>query len=233
MAIVVLVLWLFTAGAGFYLLLTSSLGRARPAGPVTQPAPAAQSTPGAQSAPAAQSAPVPQPATAASASASASATAASAAADTTAAATPAANTAASAATAAGTADGPPSRRAARQAARQRWDPPSLVAARQASVLPGARSLVEFAHPTAGIIGLAFWLGFTLVHNHALGWIGFGLAAATACVGLGWFTANTRAARRADPGRPAPSFVGRLVALHGSAAALTIALAALAALLINS
>jgi hypothetical protein len=93
-------------------------------------------------------------------------------------------------------------------------------------------LVEFAHPTGGIIGLAFWLGFTLVHNRALGWIGFGLAAATACVGLGWFTANTRAARRADPSRPAPSFVGRLIALHGSAAALTVALAALAALVIK-
>ncbi len=134
--------------------------------------------------------------------------------------------------AARTADGPPSRRAARRAARERWDPPSLVAARQAPVLPGARSLVEFAHPTGGIIGLAFWLGFTLVHNRALGWIGFGLAAATACVGLGWFTVNTRAARRADPGQPAPSFVGRLVALHGSAAALTVALAALTALVLG-
>jgi hypothetical protein len=93
--------------------------------------------------------------------------------------------------------------------------------------------VEFAHPTGGIIGLAFWLGFTLVHNRALGWIGFGLAAATACVGLGWFTANTRAGRRADPSRPAPSFVGRLAALHGSAAALTVALAALAALVLRA
>jgi hypothetical protein len=162
MAIVVLVLWLFTAGAGFYLLFTSSLSRARPAGPAPQPAPAAQ-----------------------------------------------------------------------RAARERWDPPSLVASRQAPVLPGARSLVEFAHPTGGIIGLAFWLGFTLVHNRALGWIGFGLAAATACVGLVWFTANTRAARRADPTRPAPSFVGRLAALHGSAAALTVALAALTALVLRA
>ena len=31
MAILVLVLWLFTVGAGFYLLVTSNLGRARPA----------------------------------------------------------------------------------------------------------------------------------------------------------------------------------------------------------
>jgi hypothetical protein len=211
MAIVVLVLWLFTAGAGFYLLFTSSLGRARPAGPAAQPAPTAQPTP------------VTHPAAAATA-ANASATAANAATS--------ANASATAAPAARTADGSPSRRAARRAARERWDPPSLVAARQAPVLP-ARSLVEFAHPTGGIIGLAFWLGFTLVHNHALGWIGFGLAAATACVGLGWFTANTRAARRANPARPAPSFVGRLAALHGSAAALTVALAALAVLVLRA
>jgi hypothetical protein len=182
MTIVVLVLWLFTAGAGFYLLLTSSLGRARPAGP---------------------SAPVPQPASVTQSAAATSASAAT-----------------------------PSRRAARRAARERWDPPSLVAARQAPILPGARSLVEFAHPAGGLIGLGFWLGFTLVHNRMLGWIAFGLAAATACVGLGWFAANARAARRADPGRPAPSFAGRLVALHGSAAALTVALAALTALVIR-
>jgi len=197
MAIVVLVLWLFTAGAGFYLLITSSLGRTRPTG-LAGPAGLAP-----QSATVAQPAPVAQPANA------------------------------SAAGAARTADGPPSRRAARRAARERWDPPSLVAARQAPILPGARSLVEFAHPAGGIIGLGFWLGFTLVHNRALGWIAFGLVAATACVGLGWFTANTRAARRADPSRPAPSFSGRLVALHGSAAALTVTLAALTALVIRS
>jgi len=209
MAIVVLVLWLFTAGAGFYLLFTSSLGRARPAGPAAQPTPVTQ----------------PAAATATATATNATATAANATAT-------AANATATAATTARTAGGPPSRRAARRAARGRWDPPSLVAARQAPVLPGARSLVEFAHPTGGIIGLAFWLGFTLVHNRALGWIGFGLAVATACVGLGWFTVNTRAARRADPSRPAPSFVGRLAALHGSAAALTVALAALAALVLR-
>jgi len=180
MAIVVLVLWAFTAGAGFYVLATSSLGRARAAAPAT---------------------PSPQPATVPAAPASVS---------------PAA----------------PSRREARRAARERWDPPSLVAAKHAPVLPSGRSLVEFAHPAAGITGLAFWLGFSLVHNRALGWIGFGLAAATACVGLGWFMVNTRAARRADPGRPGPSFAGRMVALHGSGAAVTVALAALAALVLH-
>ena len=62
MAIVVLVLWLFTAGAGFYLLVTSNLGRARPAvtGPAAEPAAASAaasatasvSTPATQAAPA-------------------------------------------------------------------------------------------------------------------------------------------------------------------------------------
>jgi hypothetical protein len=230
MAIVVLVLWLFTAGAGFYLLFTSSLGRARPAGPAAQAPPVTQPAATTSAANAASEATANANAAAASAANAASAAAANA----TGATASAANNDVGAATAARTADGLlPSRRAARQAARQRWDPPSLVAARQAPVLPGARSLVEFAHPTGGIIGLAFWLGFTLVHNRALGWIGFGLAAATACVGLGWFAANTRAARRANPGRPAPSFVGRLAALHGSAAALTVALAALTALVLRA
>ena len=197
MAIVVLVLWLFTAGAGFYLLATSSLSRTRSA---------ASAARGPQPAVVPQPAAVTQPATAPAT------------------ATPPTTAARKAQAAA------PSQRAARRAARERWNPPSLVAARQAPILPGARSLVEFAHPAGGIVGLAFWLGFTLIHNRALGWIAFGLIAVTACVGLGWFTANTRAARRAGSGRPAPSFAGRLVALHGSAAALTVTLAALTALL---
>jgi hypothetical protein len=231
MAIVVLVLWLFTAGAGFYLLFTSSLGRARPAGPAAQPTPVTQ--PAAATATATVTNATATAANATATAANATATAANATATAANATATAANATATAATTARTAGGPPSRRAARRAARGRWDPPSLVAARQAPVLPGARSLVEFAHPTGGIIGLAFWLGFTLVHNRALGWIGFGLAAATACVGLGWFTANTRAARRANPARPAPSFVGRLAALHGSAAALTVALAAVAVLVLRA
>src|SRR5579872_5025182 len=53
MAIVVLVLWLFTAGAGFYLLVTSSLSRTRSA---------ASAARGPQPAPGPQPAVVPQPA---------------------------------------------------------------------------------------------------------------------------------------------------------------------------
>jgi hypothetical protein len=173
MAIVVLVLWLFTAGAGFYLLFTSNLGRARSA----------------RAAPA----PVPQPASVGSA-------------------------------------GPASPREAKWAKRDPFAPPSLQASRQAPIVPDLRSVAEFAHPACGISGLGFWLGFTLVHTRVLAWIAFGLIVLTACIGLAWFTANTRAARRHADGQPAPSFTSRLILLHGGAAAVTLTLAALTALL---
>jgi hypothetical protein len=183
---VVLVLWLFTAGAGFYLLVTSSLGRDRSA----------------------RAAPAAEPATASVASAAQQA---------------------SGFAASGSAAPSPSRREVRRAVRDRFDPPSLVAAKKAAVLPGPRALLEFAHPACGIIGLAFWLGYTFVHYLMLGWIAFGLVAVTACLGLTWFTVNTRAARRHQDG---PSFSGRLIALHGGAAATTLALAALTALVVR-
>jgi hypothetical protein len=85
-------------------------------------------------------------------------------------------------------------------------------------------VLEFAHPLCGLAGLAFWLGFTLIHNRGLGWIAFGLVAVTACAGLAWFTANART-------EPKPSFSGRLAVLHGGAAAVTVVLAALTALAI--
>ena len=102
------------------------------------------------------------------------------------------------------------------------------------MVPGLRSLLEFSHPVSAIVGLGFWLGFTFVHYRALGWIAFGLVTATVGLGLTWFTANTRAARR--PGSPedgpAPSFSARLVIQHGSAAAVTFVLAALTALVLG-
>jgi hypothetical protein len=228
MAIVVLVLWLFTAGAGFYLLVTSNLGRARPAAT----APAAQTTPTAE--PAAVSTPAAEPA------------AASVAAPTAQAATPPATAAASAAPAQPepAPAQPPSKREQRRAARDRFDPPSLTAAKNAPVVPGLRSLLEFAHPASAITGLGFWLGYTFVHPRALGWIAFGLVTVTVCLGLTWFTVNTRAAKRRDAAKrqdamqrqdaeePGPSFSTRLVVLHGGAAAVTFALAALTVLVLR-
>ena len=203
MAIVVLVLWLFTAGAGFYLLVTSNMGRARPAAePATAPAAPAKAS---VAAPAAQT-----PATPAPAAGGASA------------AQPAPEVP------------PASKREMRRAARDRFDPPSLTAAKSAPAVPGLRSLLEFAHPAFAIVGLGFWLGFTMVHDRALGWIAFGLVTAAVCLGLTWYTANTRAARReGSPGsEPAPAFRTRLVLLHGSAATVTFALAALTALVLS-
>ena len=194
MAIVVLVLWLFTAGAGFYLLVTSNLGRAR----------TAATTPAAQ------------PATAPAESAIVPAAAAGSASQ------PAAEMP------------PASKREVRRAARNRFDPPSLTAAKNAPAVPGLRSLLEFAHPAFAIVGLGFWLGFTLVHDRALGWIAFGLVTAAVCLGLTWYTANARAARREGPpgSEPAPAFRIRLVLLHGSTATVTFALAALTALVLS-
>jgi hypothetical protein len=164
MAIVVLVLWLCTAGAGFSLLVTSNLGRTLPAEP----------------------APVP----------------------------------------AGTATGTGRPGTARR--RDRFETPSLAAARSAPMVPGLRSLLEFAHPACGLIGLGFWLAFTLVHYRLLGWIAVGLVAVTACAGLAWLAASTRFTASTRAPRDKPLFPGRLVALHGAAAAVTVTLAALAA-----
>ena len=200
MAIVVLVLWMFTAGAGVYVLVTSNLGRARPAvNPDLAPQMASAVAPSASTA-AADSAAAAGP-SAAGPSAAAPAKSARAA-----------------------------RREERRAVRDRWDPPSLAKSKSEPMMPQFRSLVEFTHPACGITGLAFWLGFTLVHSRPLGWIAFGLVAFTACVGLAWFTANVRAARRRDPAEPAPSFNGRVIALHGAAAAVTLSLAALTVLI---
>jgi hypothetical protein len=219
MAIVVLVLWLFTAGAGFYLLVTSNLSRARPAAALSAALPAAQPAPDAE------------PATASIAAAAAQATAAQA--------TAAQATAAQAAAAATQATATPAQPAAKRpnrAARDRFAPPSLVAARNAPVMPGLRSLLEFAHPACALIGLGFWLGYTFVHYLALGWIAFGLVTVTVCLGLSWFAANTRAARRKlksdHQDEPAPSFSTRLIALHGGAAAVTFVLVALTALVLG-
>jgi hypothetical protein len=198
-AIVVLVLWLFTAGAGFYLLVTSNLGRARPVVATSAAEPATTPT---------ESAAVPAGASATPAAAS----------------TPQATATQS----------PASKREMRRMARDRFDPPSLTAAKNAPVVPGLRSLLEFAHPAFAIVGLGFWLGFTLVHDRGLGWIAFGLVTATVCLGLTWYTANTRAARTKNEAgsEPAPSFSPRLVILHGSAAAVTFVLAALTALVLS-
>jgi hypothetical protein len=226
MAIVVLVLWLLTAGAGVYLLVTSNLGRARPtpASPATAPPATA---PPATAPPATVAVAAPTTVAPAAQVASAAPTAAASA------AAPAPDTPGREAPATpGSSTPPASKREMRRAVRDRFDPPSLTASKNAPVVPELRSLLEFAHPASGLIGLGFWLGYTFVHYRALGWIAFGLVTATVCLGLTWFAANTRAARRRPADEPGPSFSTRLVVLHGGAAAVTFALAALTALVLG-
>jgi hypothetical protein len=114
-------------------------------------------------------------------------------------------------------------------------PPSLRRA-QAEPIPGLRALAEFAHPALAIIGVGFWLGYVVSRDRVFAVIGLGVLLGTVCAGLSWFTASTRAARRAaaadgEPGTaghgPAPlSAAPRLLILHGAAAALTLLLAVL-------
>jgi hypothetical protein len=220
-AIVVLVLWALTAGAGLRLIFTSGLGgRPQPA-EHAQPAPAevtahAEVTAQAQvTVPATATVPVTATVLAEQATrAEEPATRAEEPATRAEEAVPAARA---------------SKRDARRAARELHDPPTLTRNKNEPI-PGMKPLMEFAHPMFGIIGLAFWLGYALIHNRTLAWIAFGLAVATICVGLAWFAVNTRAARRGTGAESGPSFSARLIVIHGSAAALTFTLAALTALI---
>jgi hypothetical protein len=92
--------------------------------------------------------------------------------------------------------------------------------------PGEHPLLQFCHPALALIGFGFWLAFVLVHYRPLAWISFGILVVTIGAGLTWLTGNTLAARRRGAARPFPP---RLIALHGLAAAATLALAVLTAL----
>ena len=92
--------------------------------------------------------------------------------------------------------------------------------------PGEHPLLQFSHPALALTGLGFWLAFVLVHYRPLAWISFGILVITIGAGLSWLTGNTLAARRRGA---AHAFPPRLIALHGLAAAATLALTALTAL----
>jgi hypothetical protein len=93
--------------------------------------------------------------------------------------------------------------------------------------PGEHPLLQFCHPALALTGFGFWLAFVLVHYRPLAWISFGILVVTLCAGLSWLTGNTLAARR--HGIP-HTFPPRLIGLHGLAAAATLALTVLTALL---
>jgi hypothetical protein len=94
--------------------------------------------------------------------------------------------------------------------------------------PGEHPLLEFSHPTLGLIGLGLWFVYVGTRHAPLAWASFGILVAAIAAGLSWLARNRLAARRGD--RPSRGgFPPRLVLLHGLAAAATFTLAVLTAL----
>jgi hypothetical protein len=93
--------------------------------------------------------------------------------------------------------------------------------------PGEHPVLEFSHPAFAIAGAACWLMFTLVHYRPFAWISFAILVAALLLGVGWFLHNREAARRQLAG--SWRFRSRLLALHGTAAGLSITLTVVTAL----
>ncbi len=93
--------------------------------------------------------------------------------------------------------------------------------------PGEHPLLEFSHPALAITGVACWLMFTFVHYRPFAWISFAILVVTLLLGVGWFLRNRESAHRRLSG--SWTFPPRLLALHGAAAALSITLTVVTAL----
>jgi hypothetical protein len=121
--------------------------------------------------------------------------------------------------------------------RDPFAPPSLQRERSES-LPLMRALVEFAHPALGMTGFGFWFGYLVSRDRLFLAISLGVLLGAIAAGVTWFTANTRAAKRAaaaqaagEPGVEDPRFAPhafspRVLVVHGVGAALTLLIAAL-------
>jgi hypothetical protein len=110
---------------------------------------------------------------------------------------------------------------------------------------GEHPLLEFCHPALAATGIACWLMFVLVHYRPFAWIAFAILLMTMAVGLAWLAATRRAgkARVANYGDARHqgaikgaygaglswTFPPRLIALHGLAVTLAIALTVLTAI----
>jgi hypothetical protein len=110
-------------------------------------------------------------------------------------------------------------------AKDRFDPPSLRAAKTEPI-PGLRALAEFMHPALAVTGFAFWLLYTLTRDMIFAAIALGVMLGAIAAGVSWATVNARAGRRGD--RYAMSFSPRVLAFHVAGAALTLLVAALIA-----
>ena len=96
--------------------------------------------------------------------------------------------------------------------------------------PGAEGspLLEFTHPLLALTGLTFWIFFVMTDDRLFAWIAFGVVVATVLAGLSWALLTRRVARRAD--REAAAFPAHLVMIHGLAAACTLALVVISAII---
>jgi hypothetical protein len=106
-------------------------------------------------------------------------------------------------------------------------PPPVPHAR-VTTRPGEHPLLEFAHPALAVTGMACWFMYTFVHYRPLAWIAFGILVVALGVGLGWALRNNHEVR--NHARFAWHFPPRLLALHGLAAAVSITLTVLTALI---
>ena len=94
--------------------------------------------------------------------------------------------------------------------------------------PGEHPLLEFSHPTLGLIGMGLWFVYVGTRHAPLAWASFGILVVAIAAGLSWLARNRLAARR--EGTPARAgFPPRLVLLHGLTATATFTLAVLTAL----
>lgn len=93
--------------------------------------------------------------------------------------------------------------------------------------PGEHPLLEFFHPTLGLLGLGLWFIYLGTHHRPLAWVAFGVLVLTVTAGLSWLARSARAARAA--GGPRRILPGRLALLHGVLATATFALVILTAL----
>ena len=94
--------------------------------------------------------------------------------------------------------------------------------------PGEHPLLEFSHPTLGLIGMGLWFVYVGTRHAPLAWASFGILVVAIAAGLSWLARNRLAARR--EGKPARAgFPPRLALLHGLTATATFTLAVLTAL----
>jgi hypothetical protein len=93
--------------------------------------------------------------------------------------------------------------------------------------PGEHPLLEFAHPTLGLVGLGLWFIYVGTRHQPLAWVAFGVLVLTIAAGLSWLVRSARSARAA--GGPRRILPGRLALLHGLLATATFVLAVLTAL----